>query len=249
MATAQTDYGLRRAIGLPGQIVSEEKTNRVSRTVKTALIQFGQPAFRGSGDHEVVPGGTFAATGAGSAIAGNTGAATITAAPAVAAGAKEGRYTLTAVTAGVSAIWAFEDPDGVSLGEVTTGAAATIGGIGPFTITDSGTDPAIGDQMAIDVTFTANADFLGLAILNPAVPPDADTPDAYPVGFTGAFLTMGPMYVTAGASVADGDNVYWNPATKRYTSNTSHVRIPGCKFDTSGGDGDIVEVVLGGIRN
>lgn len=245
MATYQTTYSLAPAKGLPGQIANEEKCNKVSRTVESAAgIEFGQPAFRGAGDHGVVAGAAFAATAAGSAAAGNTGAQTITAAPAVAAGAKAGRYVLTAVTAGATAEFLFSDPDGIELGNVTTGTPATIGGIGPFTITDAGTDPAIGDQMYIDVTFTTDAAFLGLAVLNPAVPPNAALPDAYPQYFTGAFMTMGQMYVTAGATVVDGGLVYWNPATKRYTSTTTHVRIPDAKFDTSGGNGDIVEISL-----
>jgi len=245
MATYQTAYTTAPAKGLPGQVANEEVSNRISRTVESAAgIAFGQPAFRGAGDHGVVLGGTFAATGAGSAAAGNTGAQTITASPAVAAGAKAGRYVLTAVTTGATAIFLFSDPDGLELGEATTGTAATIGGIGPFTITDAGTDPAIGDQMYIDVTMTANTTFIGLAILNPAVPPSASAPDAYPQYFTGAFMTQGQMYVTAGASVVDGGDVYWNPATGRYTSTTTHIRIPGATFDTSGGNGDIVEISL-----
>lgn len=245
MATYQTTYTSAPVKGLPGQIANEENCNKISRTVESATgIEFGQPAFRGSGDHGVVAGGTFAATGAGSAAAGNTGAQTITAAPAVAAGAKQGRYTLTAVSAGATAVFLMADPDGLELGEATTGSAATIGGIGPFTITDAGTDPAIGDQMFIDVTYTANAEFLGLAVLNPAVPAAASTPDKYPQYFTGAFMTSGQMYVTAGASVGPGDPVYWNPATKRYTKTTTHIAIPGAVFDTTAVDGGIVEVSL-----
>jgi hypothetical protein len=248
MAIAQSTYGLAPAKGLPGQVANEEKCNKVSRTVESAAgIAFGQPAFRGSGDHGVILGGTFAATSVGAAVAGNTGAATITAAPAVVAGAKQGVYTLTAVTTGATAVFLFADPDGVPLGEATTGSAATIGGIGPFTITDAGTDPAIGDQFTITVTYTANAKFLGLAVLTAAVPPVASGSslvDGYPQYYTGAFMTMGQMYVTAGAAVVDGGDVYWNPATGRYTSTTTHIRIPDAVFDTSGGDGDIVEVSL-----
>lgn len=248
MATYQTTYGNAPAKGLPGQVANEENINKVSRTVESAAgIEFGQPAFRGAGDHGVVAGGAFAATGAGSAAAGNTGAQTITASPAVAAGAKQGRYTLTAIGTGATAVFLMSDPDGNELGEVTTGSAATIGGIGPFTITDAGTDPAIGDQMYIDVTYTANGKFLGLAVLNPAVPPvavGATLVDGYPQYFTGAFMTRGHMYVTAGASVNDGDPVYWNPATKRYTATATHIRIPDCVFDTTGADGGIVEISL-----
>lgn len=248
MATYQTVYSKAPAKGLPGQIASEEKCNKVSRTVESAAgIAFGQPAFRGAGDHGVVAGGTFAATGTGSAAAGNTGAATITASPAVAAGGKQGRHTLTAISAGATAAWLMTNPDGDVLGEVTTGTPATLGFIGPFTVTDSGTDPAIGDQLYIDVAFTANEEFLGLAVLNPAVPPvapGASLVDGYPQYFTGAFMTMGTMYLTSGGSVGPGDDVFWNPANGRYSANRSLIPIPGAKFDTTAANGEIVEVVL-----
>lgn len=97
--------------------------------------------------------GTLAAAGA--AVAGNTGAATITAAPAVAVGTPTGVYTLTAITAGATAQWLLESPAGVELGNVATAEATTIAGIGPFTITDAGADPAIGDQFTITVTDAA----------------------------------------------------------------------------------------------
>lgn len=105
----------------------------------------------------------------------------------------------------------------------------------------------MGDSYTVTVTYTANAAFIGLAILTPTVPPVASGStlvDGYPRYFTGAFMTQGQMYVTAGASVVDGGDVYWNPATKRYTSTTTHIRIPGAVFDTSGADGDIVEISL-----
>lgn len=247
----QTTYPLRPAKGLPGQIANEEKSNRISRTLESGLLPFGAPAYRGAGDHGVVPGAAFAATSVGAAVAGNTGAATITAAPPVAAGAIQGIYKLTAVSAGATAVFLMTDPAGLELGEATTGTPATIGGIGPFTITDAGTDPAIGDQFTITVTYTANARFMGLTILNPAIAPLAagqTNPDAYYAGGsdkpTVALLTMGQMYVTAGGAVNDGDQAYWNPATGRYTVTTTHIRIPNLFFDTTGVDGDIVEVSL-----
>lgn len=93
-----------------------------------------------------------ALSAAAAAVAGNTGAATITASPAVAVGTPTGVYKLTATTAGAAAVFLLESPDGVQLGDVITGAPTTIAGIGPFTITDAGTDPAIGDQFTITVT-------------------------------------------------------------------------------------------------
>ena len=247
MATYQTDYSAKGpARGLPGMIASEEKCNKVSRTVESAAgIEFGQPAWRGVEDNGAVVGSAQTATAAGSAAAGNTGAATITAAPPVAAGAKKGRHRLTAITAGATAEFLMTDPDGNELGNVTTGTPATLGGIGPFTITDAAADPAIGDQFYLDVTFTNNDSFIGLAVLTPAVPPavGAANPDAYPQYYTGAFMTMGPMWVTAGAAVEPGQKVYWNAATKRYTSNPAHVEIPDTVFDTTAADGEIVRVI------
>ena len=247
MATYQTTYSNAPAKGLAGQVANAENCNKISRTVESSAgIGFGQPAFRGSGDHGVVVGGTFDATGAGSAAAsGNVGTGTITASPAVAAGAKAGRYKIVLTGTSSTAPWVMEDPNGVIVGEGNVATAATIDGIGPFTISNAGTMTA-GDTYYIDVSLNANAKFVGLAVLNPAVPPAASgaAADLYPQYFTGAFMTSGQMYVTAGASVVDGGDVYWNPATKRYTSTTTHVRIPGAVFDTTGGDGDIVEISL-----
>jgi hypothetical protein len=247
MATYQTTYGNAPAKGLPGQIANAEISNRISREVESAAgIEFGQPAFRGSGDHGVVVGDAFAATGAGSeAASGNVGTSTITDVPTVAAGAKQGRYVIKQLTTSATGELAIFDPNGVHVGSGVVGTAFTVDGI-TATVTSGGTATA-GDTFYIDVTYTANAEFIGLAILTPTVPPVASGStlvDGYPRYFTGAFMTWGQMYVTAGASVVDGGDVYWNPATKRYTSTTTHIRIPGAVFDTSGADGDIVEISL-----
>lgn len=243
MAVAQSTYGTAYAVAVAGMIADTELLNTISRTLESATgLAFGQPAFRGAADHGIVIGATFTATGAGSAASGNTGVQTITASPAVAAGAKQGRYVLTAVSAGATAEFLFSDPDGIELGNVTTGSAATIGGIGPFTITDAGTDPAVGDQMYIDVTFTADADFVGLSVLNPGQPAVSSSPDVYRQYDTVSLMTKGIMWVTAGASVADGADVYWNPATLRFTNTVTHVRIPGFKFDTTGSNGGLVRI-------
>lgn len=95
------------------------------------------------------------------------------------------------------------------------------------------------------VAILSNGEFLGLAVLNPAVPPSSSNPDAYPQYFTGAFMTMGTMYVTAGGDVSAGDDVYWDDADGRFVSeSTAGTAIPDCVFDTSGGDGDLVIVAL-----
>jgi hypothetical protein len=241
MSTYQTTYAEKAPIGLPGQIASTEHAEVVSRTVESAAgIAFGQPAFRGNGDNGVIAGAAFAATGAGSAAAGNTGTSTITAAPAVAAGAKQGRYVVTQLNTAATGALVIHDPKGVIVGHGAVGTAFTVDGI-TATVTGAGT-PTAGDMFYIDVTYTANVGFVGLAVLSPAVPPDATNPDKYPQYFTGGFMKKGPMYVMAGANVVDGGDVYWNPATGRYTSTATHIRIPGAQFATTGGNGDIVKV-------
>lgn len=154
MATYQTTYGGTPAKGLKGQVASEEKCNKVSRTVENAAgVKFGQPVQRGAGDHGVVP---------------------------LAAGGK----------------------------------------------------------------------FIGLAVLNPAVPPvatGATLVDGYPQYFTGAFMTDGQMYVKAGGTVADGDAVYYDTVNDAFVNaaGTNIVGpIPDAFFDTSGASGAIVEVSL-----
>lgn len=247
MATYQTTYGNAPAKGLPGQIANEEKCNKISRTVESSAgILFGQPAFRGTGDHGVIVGAAFAGTAAAAAGSGNTGNGTM-GSITVSAGAKKGVYQLVVVEPGTNAgVFELNDPDGVFVDNGTVGSAFSAGGLA-FTLADGATDFVSGDSFAITVTPTTDADFVGLAVLNPAVPPVASGAtliDGYPQYFTGAFMTEGSMYVTAGASVNDGDDVYWNPATSRFTNTTTHVRIPGCRFDTTSTDGNIVEVSL-----
>lgn len=245
MSIYQSAYTTKPAIGLPGQVVSEEKSNRISRTLESAAgLEFGQPAFRGSSDHGCVVGATFGATGVGAAVAGNTGNGTITASPTISAGAKEGVYTITMLEPATNAgEFVVEDPDGAVIGNGTVAVAFSAGGVA-FTIADGSTDFAAGDQFTVTVTLTADADFIGLAILHPAVAAQASTPDKFPQYDTVPLMTMGSMYVTAGATVNDGDPVYWNPATKRYTNTSTHIRIPSAWFDTSGVDGGIVEVAI-----
>lgn len=244
MATYQTTYGNAPAKGLPGQVANMELANIISRTVETAAgIEFGQPAFRGSGDHGVIAGTTQAGTASASAGSGNTGNGTM-GAITVSAGAKSGRYQLVIVEPGTNVgSFALYDPDGIFVDNGVVASAFSAGGLA-FTLADGSTDFVAGDSFAIDVSFSANAAFLGLVALSGAVAPQTSTPDRFGQYATAPIMTQGQMYVTAGATVADGDDAYWNPATKRFTNTTTHVRIPDCVFDTSGVNGDIVEVSL-----
>jgi hypothetical protein len=52
MAELQTSYTETIAQGYPGMVANGETSNRITRTVETAGgIAFGQPVYRGSGDH------------------------------------------------------------------------------------------------------------------------------------------------------------------------------------------------------
>lgn len=244
MAIAQSVYPLVSPIGIVGQIINGETSNRISRTVESAAgLAFGAPAFRGAGDHGVVVGGAFAATAVGAADAGNVGAGAITAAPAVAAGAKQGAYKVVQIAGGATGAFEVRDPDGLFVGNGAVGTEFVGGGL-TFTITDPGTDPAIGDSYTVTVTYTANAEFLGLAVLDHVVPAVAANPDQYPQYYTANLMVEGQMVVTAGASVGPGDPVYWNPANGRYTNTATHIRIPNAVFDTTAVDTGLVIVGL-----
>ncbi|MEF2073492.1 structural cement protein Gp24 [Consotaella aegiceratis] len=94
----------------------------------------------------------------------------------------------------------------------------------------------------------STGDFLGIAVLHPAVPANDSNPDAYPQYFTGAFMTMGTIFVTADATVAAGDPVYYVTGTGRYTNtdnSSANPVIPDAFFEEAGADGGVVEISLG----
>ena len=136
-------------------------------------------------------------------VAGNTGAATITASPPVAAGTPVGEYIATAVSAGATAEWLLARTGVGVLGNVTTGTPATLGGIGPFTITDAGTDPAIGDQMRIVVSAAAAAEANRYKAVAPAATDGTQVADAilWDAVTTGVGQTAKAAAVTRSAEV------------------------------------------------
>lgn len=81
----------------------------------------------------------------------------------------------------------------------------------------------------------SGAAFLGIAVLNRAVAADADDPDNYAQYATAALLTQGTIFVTAGATVVPGDDVYWDSATGKYgtSSGGTNVAIPGARFESN----------------
>lgn len=242
MAFLQTSYSESMPIGSVGRRVNMEEWNTITRiSSAAALIGFGVPVLA-DGEKGCILPGADTLTAAGAAVAGNTGAQTITAAPAVAAGTPPGVYTLTAVTTGATAIFQMEDPNGVNLGEATTGTPATIGGIGPFTITDAGTDPAIGDQMTITVSSNAEG-FLGITEADLGLGHATD-PDSFHQYDNVPIMDMGVIWVVAGDTVTRGQKAYFNIAAKKYTATATDYPIKNGEFDSSGALDGLVKLRL-----
>lgn len=87
----------------------------------------------------------------GSAVAGNTGNGTITAAPAVSAGAKAGVYRAVCIEPAANVgKFLVTDPSGINLGVATVAVEFTGGGL-TFTIADGATDFVSGDSFTITV--------------------------------------------------------------------------------------------------
>jgi len=116
-----------------------------TRSLETVTIDTGDLAA-GTVLGKITKGG---ATGA--AVAGNTGDGTITAAPAVAAGAKAGVYRAVCIEPAANVgKFLVTDPDGINLG-VATVAVEFVGGGLTFTIADGGTDFVSGDSFTTTV--------------------------------------------------------------------------------------------------
>lgn len=244
MATVQSTYGETMRPGFPGMVANSETQNVITRTnAGAADIAFGMPVHR-SGDHGCVLGTqeTLEAVGA----AGNPApaGATITAAPTVSAGAKEGVYHITAIVGGAGTLskWQVEDPDGVAVGIATGNTAFSEGGLA-FTITDAGTDPVVGEEFIITVTpstATNDLDVLGVSVRDDSL--DVGNADVFKQYDSVPILTMGVVWVTAGETVESGDDVFWNPATSRYTDTDTHLPLPGWKFDGAAVNGGLVKI-------
>lgn len=239
MSTLQSSYTETVAVGYAGMVANGETSNRISRTIESAAgIGFGKAAFRGAGDHGIVV--TQALTGVGSAAAsGNVGTSTISASPAVGAGAKVGRYVVTQLTTSATGELQIEDPYGVVVGEGVVGTAMTSDdGVGPFTVTSGGTATA-GDKFYIDVS---GSDVLGITIATTGLALTAGaTADKYAQYDNVPIMTQGSIWVEAGAAVTDGAPVYVD-TDGNFIVTATGIPCPGWVFDTSGADGDIVRI-------
>lgn len=249
MAALQTTYVQNMPIGQVGAKVNSEEWNAITRTAD-GTIPFGQPVMRTTALNCILASmETLEAASSNGAVA--PAGATITAAPVVSAGAKEGRYNVTCILggAGTASKWEVEDPDGNIVGIATGATAFSLGGLA-FTIADAGTDPAVGEQFYIDVTPSAGTDdkdILGISLRDVGLGHPA-TPDSYLVTDNVAILTMGVIWVTAGDTVTAGQLAYWDVSDSRYTNTATHlpVTINGrqAKFDSDAVDGGLVKLAI-----
>jgi hypothetical protein len=246
MAVYQSTYDEAMPVGAAGMIANMELANKITRTANGA-IAFGQPVIR-SGNHNCAIADEPGLTAVGAAGVPAPVAATITAAPAAVAPAQVGVYTVTAIVGGATTTsrWRVTAPDGSVVG-TAIGNTEFVGGGLTFTITDAGTDPVVGETFTITVTSDEAGDLLGLSIRNIALG-HTTSPDAYAQYDSVAIMTMGTMWVTAGATVVAGDLVYWDDADSRFTDIvTDYPLIVGGKharFETGGADGELVMVAL-----
>jgi len=91
-------------------------------------------------------------------------------------------------------------------------------------------------------TPTAGA-LLGISIAHEALGASlAGTVDTFPQYSTVPILTQGVIWVTAGATVAKGDQAYVTSAGALTNVSTSNVILPGFFFDTSAASGSLVKL-------
>lgn len=97
-----------------------------------------------------------AVTAVGAADVPAPAGATITAEPTATTAAKSGVHRFVCITAGATGKWNHFDPNGELVGVATTGTEYVGGGL-TLTITDSGTDPAVGEAFKVTVTVAAGS--------------------------------------------------------------------------------------------
>lgn len=243
MPVIQTTFPDRMPAYALGRRVNMEEWNTVTGVAAEA-IGCAQPAFQGATDQGILAGAAFAASAVGAADAGNTGAGAITASPAVTSAAKEGPYKIVQTSGGATGAFNVYDPTGLFVGNGAAGTEFVGGGL-TFTVTDPGTDPAIGDSYTVTVTYTENADFLGITETNPNADFDVDENGIYAVGANVPVCEFGVIAVMAGGTCTRRTPVYWIASTKTYTSTaTGNFKIPNAEFDVTKTTGNLVPVRL-----
>jgi hypothetical protein len=237
----QSTYAANIAAAFLGQRANMENWNAVSLLVEDAAgIAFGVLVVQGTGTDKIkaataegVAVGTPVVTGAANGAVGTW---------TVDAGAVPGNYLIRITGTGATAAYDVEKPDGTldGTGNVGTAYNGTING----TLADGSTDWAPGMYVTVPVTQSGGGNIRGITLRDETLAPA--NPDTYPQKSTAAVMTSGTIWVTAGATVAQGDPVYYIPATKKFTNviGTTNVPVPTAMFDSAGSDAGLVKLRL-----
>jgi hypothetical protein len=115
-----------------------------------------------------------------------------------------------------------------------------------FTLADGTVNFAVGDTWTITAAASAAGAFRGIAIRDTTLVHASGNGDVFEPGDEMAVLTMGTIWVTAGATVVPGDDVYFVAASGKYTTTAAggSTLIPAAEFDTAAGDGQLVRIRL-----
>lgn len=240
----QTTYAEAPAAGLPGMVANSEPPHKITKTA-AGNIGFGLPVLASGARGCILASQETLEVVAATAFAGNTGNGTM-GTVTVSAGAKLGAYSLVIIEPGTNTgRFEVRDPDGNFVGVGTVASAFSAGGLA-FTLADGSTDFVSGDGFLIPVTATAGTDVLeeplGISIRDQTLV--HSTVDRYESPDSVSILLKGVIFVTCGATVVAGDPVYWNPATARYTKTTTHLKIPGARFNEPGSNGAVITIRL-----
>jgi hypothetical protein len=99
----------------------------------------------------------------------------------------------------------------------------------------------VGDH-GITGTPTANT-FMGITIAHEGLAILAgQTADVFPTLANVPLMTLGVIWVLAGANVADGDQVYVTSAGAFTNASSGNVILPGWFFDTTAASGSLVKI-------
>lgn len=238
MPDLQGGYVELQPIGAVGRRAQSEEWNTITR-LSDGAIGFGQPVTRsGDGTSALLSEGTLSA--AATAQAGNTGTG-VFGAITVSAGTPRGAYRVVFTTSSATAAFNVFGVDNKFIGVGAVGTIFTKGGLS-FTIADGTPDFAINDAFDILVASTAGI-FLGITEADIGLTRSA-TVDEYAQYDNMPVMTMGVMWVTAGATVTAGQKVYWNTTSKRYTNTVTDLPIPQAEFGSGAIDGGLVKVRL-----
>lgn len=246
MPAVQSSYAATQAAAFVGMIANSEPRDVVSRVAEGG-IGFGVPVIQGSDAQGVkaMAAGVFNAT-AGAVVGTGNGVITM-ATPNTGAGVKLGVYNVNFVEP-ITNLGTFqvEDPDGVVVGNGFVGTAFT--GVVKFTIADGSTDFLAGDRIPITVAETGIPRIEGITVADKTVPPA--NADAFVDGDVLGVMKIGVIWVTAGATVLRGEQVFVTAAGAftNVDGGGANIRFPGAEFESGASSAALVKIRLAGIH-